>query len=257
MPFFHRSRTLALTLIAIAVLSLAGAAQAALQFPSLTGRVVDDAGILSQGTKERLTALLAEHEQQTGNQVVVATVKDLGDTDIRDYGYQLGRAWHLGQKGKDNGVLILIAPNQRKVSLEVGYGLEGTLTDLQSKLITENVMRPAFRNGDYDKGVLEGTVDVLRTLGGNPTGAQSIPEPQQQESNSGSGGIPLFLIILIVWIVFGRFLWPLLFLGGIGRGGGWGGGGGWSGGGGGWSSGGGGFSGGGGSFGGGGASSSW
>lgn len=232
---------------------LAVAAHAALQFPPLSGRVVDAAGILSPETQQRLTALLAEHEQQTGNQVVVATVKDLGDTDIRDYGYQLGRAWGIGQKGKDNGVVILVAPNQRKVSIEVGYGLEGTLTDAQSKLITENVMKPAFRNGDYDKGILEGTVDVLRTLGGNPTGAESIPQPQQRES--GSGGIPMFVIVFIIWIVFGRFLWPLLFLGGIGRGG-WGGGG-WSGGGGGWSSGGGGFSGGGGSFGGGGASSSW
>ncbi len=256
MPFFLRSRTLALALVATAVLFIAGAAHAALQFPALAGRVVDDAGILSSDTQQRLTALLAEHEQQTGNQVVVATIKDLGGTDIADYGYQLGRAWGIGQKGKNNGALILIAPNQHQTRIEVGYGLEGDLTDAQSKLIIENVMLPAFRKGDYDKGVLEGTIDVLRTLGGKPTGAEAVPEPQQRESSSGFGGIPIFVIVFIIWIVFGRFLWPLLFLGGIGRGGGWGGGG-WSGGGGGWSSGGGGFSGGGGSFGGGGASGSW
>jgi uncharacterized protein len=241
---------------ALIVLFVTVSAVAALQFPPLTGRVVDDAGILSQETQQRLTALLAEHEQQTGNQVVVATLKDLGGTDIADYGYQLGRAWGIGQKGKNNGALIIIAPNQHQTRIEVGYGLEGDLTDAQTKLIIENAMLPAFRKGDYDKGVLEGTVDVLRTLGGKPTGAESVPQPEEQHS-SGGGGIPFFAI-LIIFIVFGRFLWPLLLLGGlggIGRGG-WGGGGF---GGGGWSSGGGGggFSGGGGSFGGGGASGSW
>lgn len=248
-----RTATFALFAALIALFVAVGA-YAALQFPPLTGRVVDDAGILSQQTQQRLTALLTEHEQQTGNQVVVATVKDLQGDDIRDYGYQLGRAWGIGQKGKDNGVLILVAPNQHRVSIEVGYGLEGTLTDLQSKLITENVMKPAFKRGDYDAGVLEGTVDVLRGLGGKPSGTENIPQPHASSGrDSPLGGIPFFFLLIIFWVVFGRFLWPLFFLGGIGRGG-WGGGG--FGGGGGWS-GGGGFSGGGGSFGGGGASSSW
>ena len=107
-------------------------AQAALSFPPLTGRVVDNAGILSAEAQQKLTAYLAEHEQQTGNQVVVVTLKDLAGTDIADYGYQLGRAWGIGQKGKNNGALILIAPNQRATRIEVGYGLEGTLTDRKS-----------------------------------------------------------------------------------------------------------------------------
>jgi len=249
------SRTFTFAFIAALIaLFMAVGAEAALTFPPLTGRVVDDAGILSADTQQKLTALLAEHEQQTGNQVVVATVKDLQGDDVRDYGYQLGRTWRLGQKGKDNGVLILVSLNPHRVDIEVGYGLEGTLTDVQSKLITENVMKPAFKRGDYDGGVIAGTVDVLRTLGGKPSGAESIPQPQADDGGSSGGGIPIIVIIIIVWIVFGRFLWPLLFLGGIGRGGGWGGGG-WSGGGGGWS--GGGFSGGGGSFGGGGASGHW
>jgi uncharacterized protein len=237
---------------ALIALFMTVSAVAALNFPPLTGRVVDGAGILSAETQQRLTALLAEHEQQTGNQVVVATVKDLGGTDIADYGYQLGRAWGIGQKDKNNGALIIVAPNQRKVRIEVGYGLEGTLTDAQSKLITENVMKPAFKRGEYDAGILEGTVDVLRTLGGKPSGAENVPQPQADEGGgSPLGGIPFIVLLIIFWAVFGRFLWPLLLLGGIGRGGGFGGGGG------GWSSGGGGFSGGGGSFGGGGASSSW
>jgi uncharacterized protein len=247
-------RTLAAAFFAVLfVLFATAGAYAALNFPSLSGRVVDDAGILSAETQQKLTAYLAEHEQQTGNQVVVATVKDLGGTDIADYGYQLGRAWGIGQKAKNNGVLIIISPTTHNVRIEVGYGLEGDLTDAQSKLIIENVMLPAFRKGDYDGGVIAGTVNVLRTIGGNPTGAESIPKPEKH-GGSPFGGIPFIVLLIIFWVVFGRFLWPLFLLGGLGggRGGGFGGFGGGSGG-----FGGGGFSGGGGSFGGGGASGSW
>lgn len=236
------------------VLLGANAAHAELSFPALTGRVVDDAGILSDAAKNKLTAYLAEHEQQTGHQVVVVTLKDTGGTDIADYGYQLGRHWGIGRKDKDDGALIIVAPNSHQTRIEVGYGLEGDLTDAQSKLIIENVMLPHFRKGDYDGGLIDGTVNVLRTIGGKPTGAENIPEPQKQ--NDGPfGHIPFIVLLIIFWVVFGRRLWPLFFLGsvlgGSGRGGGWGDGGGWGGGSGG------GFSGGGGSFGGGGASGSW
>ncbi len=249
MPDPARSFAHAIAALLIAFVLIGGAAHAALSFPPLSGRVVDNAGVLSQETQQRLTALLAEHEQQTGNQVVVATLKDLGGTDIADYGYQLGRAWGIGKAGKNNGVLIIVAPNSHDVRIEVGYGLEGDLTDAQSSLIIQNVMLPHFRKGDYDGGVLAGTVNVLRTVGGKPSGTEAIPEPQ--ESGGSHGGFPVILIVILLWIVFGRFLWPLLFLGGIGRGGF--GGGGFGGG----SFGGGGFSGGGGSFGGGGASGHW
>jgi len=239
---------------ALAVLLLASAgARAALDFPPLSGRVVDQAGILSDDAKDKLTALLAEHEQQTGNQIVVVTLKSLGGRDIADYGYQLGRAWGIGQKGKNNGALIIVAPNERKTRIEVGYGLEGQLTDAQSALIIQNTMLPYFKKGDYDSGVLAATVQVLEALGGKPSNADQLPQPQPDAGQGGHGGIPIFLIVIVLWLVFGRFFWPLFFLGGImggGRGGGFGGG---SGGG----FGGGGFSGGGGSFGGGGASGGW
>ena len=241
------ARAFAAALFAFTV--AAGAAEAAPSFPPLTGRVVDDAGILSQAAQDKLTALLAEHEKQTGNQVVVATVKSLQGYDIQDYGVQLGRAWRIGQLGKNNGVVIVVAPNEHKVGIETGYGMEGDLTDAQSKLIIENAMLPFFKKGDYDSGVLAGTVQVLQALGGKPTGVESIRQPERQ--SGGHGGIPIFIIIIILWVVFGRFFWPLFFLGGIfggGRGGGFGGGS---------FGGGGGFSGGGGSFGGGGASGSW
>ncbi len=222
MPISARSFAHAFAAALIAFVLAAGAAEAAPSFPPLTGRVVDDAGILSGETQQRLTALLAEHEQQTGNQVVVATVKDLQGDDIAQYGYQLGRAWGIGQKGKNTGALVIVSPNTHDVRIEVGYGLEGELTDAQSKLIIENTMLPFFKKGDYDSGLLAGTVQVLQTLGGKPTGLESIPQAERQ--SGGHGGIPIFLIVIILWVVFGRFLWPLLFLGGIGRGGGFGGG---------------------------------
>jgi uncharacterized protein len=247
-------------LVAFAALAFfAVAAQAALDFPPLAGqRVVDEAGVLSGDTKAKLTALLAEHEQQTGNQVVVATLKSLRGTSIEDYGYQLGRAWGIGQKGKNNGALIIVSPATHDVRIEVGYGLEGTLTDAQSTLIIHNVMFPAFKKGDYDSGVLNGTLVTLQALGGKPS--TSPPEDfqsLQRDGGNGGGGFhfPIIVIVIILWVVFGRFFWPLFFLGGLGGGRGFGGGG-W-GGGGGFGGGGGGFSGGGGSFGGGGASGHW
>jgi uncharacterized protein len=236
--------------------AFAATGAAALDFPRLSGRVVDEAGILSEPTQAKLTALLAEHERQTGNQVVVVTLKDLRGLTIEQYGYQLGRAWGIGPKQGNKGALLIVAPNSRETRIEVGYGLEGTLTDLQSSLIIQNVMLPAFRKGDYDGGVTNGTVTILKALGGKPSAA--VPENWQDsaapDEDGGGFHIPVFLIVIVLWIVFGRFFWPLFFLGGLGRGG-WGGGG-WGGGGGGWS-GGGGFSGGGGSFGGGGASGRW
>jgi uncharacterized protein len=248
-----------LTVVATALLCfIASAAIAAPTFPPLTGRVVDDAGILSQDTQAKLTDLLAQQEKQTGDQVVVATLKSLQGDSIEDYGYQLGRAWGIGQKGKNNGALIIVVPTEHKVRIEVGYGLEGVLTDAQSNVIIDEVMKPAFRQGNYNAGVYNGTLAVLHIVGGANLNASPQPVEVQADNGHSGGHIPIFLIIIIIWIVFGRFLRPLFFLGGIGGGRGGFGGGGFGGGGfGGGGFGGGGFSGGGGSFGGGGASGSW
>jgi uncharacterized protein len=231
------------------------AAQAALTFPPLTGRVVDDAHILSGDAQDKLTALLAQEEKQTGNQIVVATLPSLQGTTIEQYGYQLGRAWGIGQKGKNNGALLIIVPSIHQVRIEVGYGLEGDLTDAQSRVIIDEFMRPAFRRGDYDGGVTAGTQAIIKVLGSLKLEPNNEDDSDQDRGdNNNFSWVPI--VVILIWIVFGRFLWPLLFLGG-GWGssrGGWGGGGF---GGGGWGGGGGGFSGGGGSFGGGGASGSW
>jgi uncharacterized protein len=231
------------------------AARGAPSFPPLTGRVVDNAGILSLQTQERLNTLLAEEEKETGNQIVVATLKSLQGYPIEQYGYQLGRAWGIGRKGKNNGALLLVVPSEHAVRIEVGYGLEGQLTDAQGKIIIDQFMLPAFRRGDYDQGVLAGTQAIIKVLGGVHLAPEQNASPDEDRGHGG-GGLPWnFIVVVLVWLVFGRFLWPLLFLGGgfgsRGFGGGLGGGfggGGFSGGG---------FSGGGGSFGGGGASGHW
>jgi len=228
------------------------AAQAALSFPALTSRVVDDAAILSPSTRDTLTSLLAEHERQTTNQVVVVTLKSLQGASIEQYGYQLGRAWGIGTKAKNNGALLIVSPTTHDVRIEVGYGLEGKLTDAQSTLIIQNVMLPSFRKGDYDGGVMNGTITMLKALGGQPSATVTAPPAEEVQPDSSGGHIPMIVIVIILWLLFGRFFWPLFFLGGLG--GGWGRRGGFGGGFGGSS---GGFSGGGGSFGGGGASGHW
>lgn len=252
----HRiSHWLTASLLFFSALLLAPGIHSAPGFPALTGRVVDDANILSGNTRDQLDAMLAQEEKQTTNQIVVVTLKSLQGYAIDDYGYRLGRAWGIGQKKKDNGALIIVAPNEHKTRIEVGYGLEGQLTDAQTKIAIERYMVPAFRRGDYDGGVLAGTRAVLAMLGGV---APAPPQYSDQPEENHSSGFPWQIVaFILIWLVFGRFLWPLFLLGGLGsRRGGWGGGfggGGFGGGG----FGGGGFSGGGGSFGGGGSSGSW
>jgi uncharacterized protein len=251
-----RARIVAAALAFLALLCAGAALAAQLTFPPLTGRVVDDAGVLSDDTKARLTGLLQQLEQKTGDQLVVVTLKSLQGQDIATYGYQLGRAWGIGQKKKNNGAVLIVAPSEHKVRIEVGYGLEGELTDAASRIIIENAMLPQFRSGNYDAGVEQGTVEIVRLIGGGKVDLSKEPEAPQPEHQDKGGGIPWVVIaFILVWIIFGRGLWPLLFLGGSGRRGGGFGGGGFGGGG--FGGGGGGFGGGGGSFGGGGASGSW
>src|SRR5262245_37357388 len=153
--------SLAVLLCVFLALSLCAAA-AALTFPQLTGRVVDDAGILDATTKANLDRKLAEFESKTTGQLVVVTLKSLQGTSIEDYGFQLGRHWGIGQKEKNSGGLLIIAPNERKVRIEVGYGLEGTLTDAISKLIVENSILPRFKAGDFAGGITRGVDDIIQ-----------------------------------------------------------------------------------------------
>jgi len=245
MRAFKASLLLALLLLALAV-------RAEVVFPALSGRVVDAANLLDAPTRSQLTQMLAAHEQASGEQVVVVTVPDLQGLAIEDYGYQLGRHWGIGQQGKDNGALLLVAPQQRKLRIEVGYGLEERLTDAQSSVIINRIILPAFKRGEFSQGIVQGTAAILQVLGGNP-----LAQPSRASSADGEGEPPslwaIGLFILLVVVVL-----YLQGLGGGGRRGGPGGGfGGGFGGLGGGRGGGGGFGGGGGSFGGGGSSGSW
>lgn len=259
-----RSNALAVALcLSILGLMIAVAAICATpKFPELTGRVVDDANVLSPATRDELTGMLARHEQATGQQVVVVTLASLQGYPIEDFGYQLGRYWGIGQKGKNTGAILIVAPKERKVRIEVGYGLEGKLTDAQSRIIIERDILPTFRQGNYDAGITAGTAAVLTALGGSPgvnAAPEASPAPPIQDS-------PWVIPILLGgWMLFliGRRAFagpagirgmrrsrgPIFFPGPFPPGGGFPPGGDWGGGGG--------FSGGGGSFGGGGASGSW
>ena len=254
-----------------AVLSLASVAFAAdLKFPALSGRVVDGAHVLSPAATQKLDGELADLEAKTGHQLVVATVPDLQGHEIEEYGYQLGRSWALGRKGVNDGAILLIAPNERKVRIEVGYGLEPVLTDALTRVILQRKVLPQFKAGRMEQGVVDGAEAIITQISlpddqARANVAQATSEAAQTRSSDhgrSGGHIPIIGILLVVfWVLsillrgrrgLGGLWWlPFMFLGG-GRGGGWGDGGGFGGGGGG------GFSGGGGgSFGGGGSSGSW
>lgn len=258
--------------ILLAFAALSSTAWAAPDFPKLTGRVVDDANIIPDAEQAQLNQKLAALEKQSTRQVVVVTVPSLQGYEISDYGYQLGRAWGIGQKGKDNGVLLIVAPNERKVRIEVGYGLEPILTDGMSYLIIDNAILPRFKAGDYPGGISAGVDAIVKQITLPPEEAAKIAAQADQQRAQG-GGIPLGTIIFILIIVFfvvmpminearggGRRrrsgVGPVVWIPGGGFGSGDSSGSSWGGGGGGWG-GGGGFSGGGGSFGGGGSSGSW
>ena len=235
---------------------LGGKVWAAPKFPALTGRVVDDANILTPQTKADLDQKLAALEQNTSRQLVVVTIPSLGGYEISDYGYQLGRAWGIGQAKLNNGILFIIAPTEHKTRVEVGYGLEPIVTDAFSSVVIQTQVLPKFRKGDFNGGVEAGANALIEQLSLETSEAEkrAAAAAQKHGQGDGGGGLAGFLVTLVIFIFIARMfggwgLLPFLFMGG-GRGGGWsGGGGGWSGGGG--------FGGGGGSFGGGGSSGSW
>ena len=241
--------------IGFVLLLCTAAAQAAPDFPELTGRVVDNAELLDTSTQTQLSSTLAAHEKATGEQVVVVTLPDLGGETIEQYGYQLGRAWGIGQEGEDNGALLIVALDERQVRIEVGYGLEGRLTDAQSSAIINQVITPAFRDGDFARGIVEGSQAMIQVLGGDPLAQTRTQQRPERESNElGGAGIWLTILMFIVLMIVrgggrggrGGLLGGMLLGGALGGGGRSGGG-----------LGGGGFSGGGGGFGGGGASGGW
>lgn len=249
-------------LLAALVIALLTAFPTGLQaqdFPALSGRVVDQAELLSPEDETAITAKLKALEAQSQRQLVVATINDLQGYDIADYGYRLGRKWGIGDKQRNDGALLIVAPNERRLRIEVGYGLEAYLTDALSSQIIRNDITPAFKAGDFPGGINAGVDRIVTQLQLPPEEAARIAK-EAEASPQGTGGnnvvFWLFILIFVVWPVLsaifsggkkhgkrGRFGPPVIIWGGGGarRGGGFSGG----------------FSGGGGSFGGGGASGGW
>jgi uncharacterized protein len=207
-------QVLGAVLVVIAVSALALAAD----IPSLTGRIVDNARLLDAATASDLNARLADLEVKSGIQLVIATVPSLGGEEIEPYANRLFRAWKLGEKTRDNGVLLLVAPTERRVRIEVGYGLEPTLTDALSQVIISNAITPRFKNGDFAGGISRGVEDIITVLTTDASEWQKRPSlrvdvsPRHEGVNwLALGGIALFLFLLMVsrsfrWMVLAMLL---------------------------------------------------
>src|ERR1700693_378753 len=186
--------------VALVALLCVGLAVSAATFPALTGRIVDQANIISAETRNALEPKLADLETKSGIQLVVATVASLEGQEIEPYANQLFRAWKLGEKTKNNGVLLLVAPNQRKVRIEVGYGLEGTLTDALSKVIITNAIAPRFKAGDFGDGVSRGVDDIITVL--TTDSSEWQPRPSLRLDNQQSFDLgDMILIALLIGLV--------------------------------------------------------
>jgi uncharacterized protein len=239
-------------LLCVIALWLPGVALAR-DVPALRGHVNDDAGMLSEAAEQALEQKLTGYEQQTQHQFALLTIDSLEGDALEDFSIRVVESWKLGQKGKDDGLLLLIVKRDRKLRIEVGYGLEGDVTDAFSAQVIRNVITPALRAGNPERGV-DQAFDVLM----KKAAGESVPQTAVAPPARRSGRSPVGLLV-VVFLVLAFFVLPLFtrgrrgggfFIGGMG--GGWGG----SSGGGGWG-GGGGWSGGGGGFGGGGSSGSW
>jgi uncharacterized protein len=215
--------------------------------------VVDRADVLSPATQQQLESRLAAYERETSHQIVVHTTPSLEGLTIEQYSIRVAEAWKAGHKGLDNGLILTVAPDERKVRIEVGYGLEGVVPDAVASRIIRETILPAFRRGDLEAGILAGVDRLERAAAGEAIPAERRPARRRPVSGGGAS-VWLWILILLAFGLRGLFFAP--FLGGMGRragymgprhrggfGGGFGGGGG--------------FSGGGGGFGGGGASGGW
>ena len=265
-PPHGRARALRGLLVLVAAL-FAALALAAPAYPELTGRIVDQANVIPEATREGLRLKLKDLEEKSGIQLVVATIRTLDGYDIETYANGLFRSWKLGEAKKNNGVLFVVAPRERKMRIEVGYGLEGVLTDALSKVILTSAVAPKFKAGDYGAGIERGVEGIIEILSGDSAEwVKKIPPPPSLFEEL----LPLIIFALFIFIFFmmarsagrpGNYRRyrrggpPVIILppGGGWNDGGWSGGGSFGGRGGGFDD----FSGGGGSSGGGGASGDW
>lgn len=201
-----------IALAAVATPAIPTARAAEPDYPALSGRVVDEAGVLPSELRNALTAKLAALEAKTNDRLVVVTLQSLRGRTIEDYGVGLGRHWGVGEKGKNNGALLIVAPRERRVRIEVGYGLESVLTDALSKIIIENAILPRFRADDIAGGVAQGVDDLIVALGGDKPQAGPVataPAPTVERSwltPTVVQGISV-VAILVIFAAFAEKLW--------------------------------------------------
>ena len=191
--YFSRWGVLGLFLT-VALVSTAALAQ--IQFPDLIGRIVDEANLLSPENEAIVDKMLRDHEAETSNQVVVVTLQSLQGRSIEEFGVELGRHWGIGQADTDSGVMLIIAPNERQVRIEVGYGLESILTDARASVIIQNEIIPPFRSGDRTKGVVDGVAEILDVLA-----AGEVPGAGNATDNGRAVLPPFFFFVVFVVII--------------------------------------------------------
>ena len=187
--------------VAAVVLGFAALVAFALDYPPLTGRVVDQANVISAQSRGALETKLKELEDKSSIQLVVATVKSLQGSDIETYANGLLRFWKLGQAQKNNGVLLLVAPAEHKVRIEVGYGLEGTLTDALSSVIIASAVIPRFKAGDFSGGIERGVDGIINVLSGDSAGWQAKVDVRREDASADFDKLFPFLFFLLVIFV--------------------------------------------------------
>ncbi|SDO12865.1 uncharacterized protein SAMN05216360_11539 [Methylobacterium phyllostachyos] len=196
---------LALAVIAACLAVYAvGALAGDLTFPPLSGRVVDAAGLLTPDQRQALEAKLKAHADKTSDQVIVAIVPSLQGTTVEDYANRLFRTWQLGQAQLNNGVLLLVAPQEHKVRIEVGYGLEGALTDALSRTITSGAIKPRFKAGDYFGGLDAALDEILALLAKDAEEAHR--KPLEHADAADPVQVALFIVLLLIVAVVAWYL---------------------------------------------------
>lgn len=196
-------------IVVLAAALLAPGAHAA-DVPLLSGRVVDNAELLSPAARASIAAKLKAHEDSSGNQIAVLTIPALEGDSVEPYAVRVFEAWKLGKKGKDNGVLLLVVPKERKLRIEVGYGLEGVITDAVSSRIIRNVIAPQFKANNFDQGMEEGVAALIGQLEGK--GADALPAPLKSETSSSNSGIKTPNLSMTERILFGAFIFGIIGL---------------------------------------------
>ena len=193
--------------LAIAVLLLLPCLAAALDVPQLKGRVNDLANLLSAETATQLEQKLAGFERETTNQLVVLTIPSLQGDEIESFAIRVAEQWKLGQKGKDNGVLLILAQAERKVRIEVGMGLQGVLPDITSAQIIRNVMSPHLKSNDFDQGITAGVDAILAATKGE---FKASPQDTARQSRSRSSSpATYFLLAAVAAVILGSYWRPL------------------------------------------------